>query len=128
METAVNRGMLTNETELVVANYEYTVTDVHVSSPPGIEDTPEQAQDDCALSNFDYEPDTFRKFFTTPFDQYKEHVGKAFTVLGHDTEAEQQVVDDGGEFEEMYRIRLEDGTEITAWGHEVCVLKYDKCH
>jgi len=90
-------------------------------------DSPEKARQDAALTNLWYHEDQFREFFTSPFDQYKDRIGQRFTVLGHDTEAEQDVVDGGGNFEEMYKIRFEDGTEITAWGHEVCLLDYDKC-
>jgi hypothetical protein len=86
-------------------------------------DTPEQAEKDRSITNLDYEPGVFRRYFTSPFDQYKERIGQAFTVLGRDEEAEAGLEN----HEDMYRIRFEDGTEITAWGHEVCVLNYENC-
>jgi hypothetical protein len=88
-----------------------------------MKDTVEQAQEDRSLNSFDYFPDVFRTYYTTPYQQYKDKVGMKFEVLGHDVEAENDLED----FEEMYRIRLEDGSEITAWGHEVCVLDYKDC-
>jgi hypothetical protein len=62
------------------------------------------------------------QFFTTPFNQYRNRIGQRFTVLGHNREAEDDIVRDGGDYEDLYRIRFDDGAEIDAWGHEVCVL------
>ena len=90
-------------------------------------DSPEKAKADSALTVLSYQEDQFRQFFTSPFDQYKDRIGQSFTVFGHDEKAEKEVVADGGNFEEMYLIRFEDNTEITAWGHEVCLLNYDEC-
>ncbi len=87
-------------------------------------DSPEYARSDRTIHRFDYKPGVFRSFFTTPFEQYKEHLGEHFTVVKQlpDSEAEE-----GGQGEDMYLIRFDDGTEIEAWGHEVCVLNYRKC-
>lgn len=81
-------------------------------------DSPEQALSDASITQLEYNPDIFRTYFTSPFDQYKHRIGQAFVVLGHDTESEKDLE----QFENMYRIRFEDGEEITAWGHEVCEL------
>ena len=87
------------------------------------QDSPERARADADLPGFSYTADVFRQFFTTPFEDYKEHIGKRFTVLGPDRESEKNL-----EYaEEMYKIRFDDGIEITAWGHEVCVLNYRHC-
>jgi hypothetical protein len=53
--------------------------------------------------------------FTSPYDQYREHNGKAFTVLG---EVDRSTYD-ADEVGTMYHIRLADGTEITAWPEEI---------
>ena len=85
-------------------------------------DSPEKAQKDSLLTQLDYEDGVFRKFFTTPFLQYKKHIGKMFTVI-----KTFDIEDSKGDKEDAYLIRLEDGTEIEAFAHEVCVLIYDKC-
>lgn len=90
-------------------------------------DSVEKAQEDRKLNVLSYIPDEFRQFFTSPFEQYKERIGQAFTVLGHDTLAEQDLVNDGSNFEDMYVIQFADGEKITAWGHEVCQLNYENC-
>jgi hypothetical protein len=64
-----------------------------------------------------YVPDHFRDRFVSPFEQYAERVGQPFVVLGRDFDAEANL----DEHELLYRIRFPDGTEITAWGEEVCV-------
>jgi hypothetical protein len=88
-----------------------------------MKDSPQIAREHAKLRRFDYEPDQFRQFFTSPFQQYAERIGQPFTVIGRDWDAEKDL-----EYpEEMYRIRFEDCTEITAWGHEVCVLILDNC-
>lgn len=89
-------------------------------------DTVEDAHADRKVSVYDYEPDSFRRFFTTPFDEFAERIGEPFTVIGHETEDERSMANDGA-FEDLYRIRFADGQEISAYGHEVCVLNRDKC-
>ena len=39
-----------------------------VSRP--VADTPEQARIDCRLQSYDYTPGVFRKYFTSPYQQY----------------------------------------------------------
>lgn len=70
----------------------------------------------------DYHEDKFRTYFTSPFDLYKDRIGQQFKVLGHDEKAESELET----FEEMYLIEFNDGSKITAWGHEVCKLNYEK--
>lgn len=89
-------------------------------------DSTQQAQRDAKISSFDYQEGVFRQFFTTPFEQYAEHIGKQFEVVkqtrpGQDETDKQEAEDD------MYLIRFLDGLEIDTFGHEVCVLNYDKC-
>ena len=52
------------------------------SRPVG--DTPEQARIDCRLQSYDYTPGVFRKYFTSPYNQYAQqsagvHRGQAPT-------------------------------------------------
>lgn len=89
-------------------------------------DSAEQAGDDALFTRFDYHEDQFRRFFTTPYEQFKAFIGKPFTVVNRLKNSEDAA---GGEGEAMYRIRFDaDGAEINAYGHEVCVLDYGKCH
>lgn len=83
-----------------------------------MQDSPELAKQDSLLTHFDYKPDVFRKYFTTPFMQYREHIGKTFTVLDAAHAARSQLES----YEHMYTIKLSSGEIIIAWGHEVCEL------
>ena len=56
-----------------------------------------------------------RDTFQSPYEQYAEHVGKSFKVIGPHTEG----VDP--EVGPMYDIRLSDGEVITAWPEEIYV-------
>lgn len=60
-----------------------------------------------------------RKTFWSPYDEMKEHIGKKFTLLRSLTKEE---IGDPECEGEMFKIRLEDGEEITAWFEEI----YDK--
>ncbi len=84
------------------------------------DDTPELAISDCGLVDFNYEKGQFRRYFTTPFTQHSNHIGKEFIVVKRLPDAEP--VDEGVEGEDMWLIRFEGGIEIEAWGHEVCLL------
>ena len=77
--------------------------------------------EECQKSLGAYIPNQFRKKFFTPFHEYVEFVGKPFVVLGPDKKASKKLE----EFEYMYRIRFEDGTEMTACGEEVCLTASD---
>jgi hypothetical protein len=91
---------------------------VEESPVPSPEEEAIAARAESAAKRFwPYTVDVFRERFVSPFQRYASRIGQRFTVLGHDTEAE----NDLEQFEPMYRIRFEDGTEITAWGEEVCV-------
>jgi hypothetical protein len=95
-----------------------------VSRP--VADTPEQARIDCRLQSYDYTPGVFRKYFTSPYQQYAQHVGRPFTVVKRQPDAEGP--DEGTTADDMYLIRFEgDALEITAWGHEVCQLIRANC-
>jgi hypothetical protein len=89
-------------------------------------DTPDKAKQDAALTSLDYKHGEFRKYFTSPYDQYKEHIGKAFTVI-RQTQSLKLATDEEEGKDDMYLIKLETGEEIEAFGHEVCVLNYSKC-
>jgi len=56
----------------------------------------------------------WRETFQSPYDQHAEHVGKGFKVVTWG-------FPDGEEAGVLYRIRLEDGSEIEAWPEEVQV-------
>jgi len=59
-----------------------------------------------------YKPGRFRRRFWTPYEQYRARMGQRFKVVrGHRRRVP------GGL---LYRVRFEDGTEIDAWGEEVC--------
>lgn len=88
------------------------------------EDTVNRAFLDARITGFSYVPGHFRKYFTSPFQQHIEQIGLPFTVVKQLPNAEDP---DGGDGEEMYLIKFEDGQEIEAWGHEVCKLRYDEC-
>jgi hypothetical protein len=94
-----------------------------------VPDTAEEAIKDAKITDLFYYEDCFRSYFTSPYNQYDEHIGKPFKVLGHDTEAEAEAEADADleHPEDMYKIQFEDGTIITAWGHEVCILDRLKC-
>ncbi len=93
--------------------------------PSDFRDSPALAKRDAQITDLHYEPGEFRQYFTTPFEQYAAHIGKPFEVVKQLPDAEP--AEEGGEGEDMYLIRFEDGTEIEAWGHEVCVLDYEHC-
>lgn len=88
------------------------------------QDTPEQAWKDQVRGIYDYEPECFRRFFTSPFEQYHEHVGKSFIVIRRLPDAEP--AEEGSPGEDMYLIQVETGEEIQAFGHEVCLLYDDE--
>lgn len=58
---------------------------------------------------------TYRKTFTSPYDQYADRRGQHFTVVGKVDPASY----DYDECGIMYHIRFDDGTEIQAWPEEV---------
>lgn len=89
-------------------------------------DSPEIARRDRAITVLYYREGQFRQFFTSPFQQYAEHVGKPFTVVREIRPLTLATDETEGE-DDMYLIRFEDGTEIEAFGHEVCVLDYEQC-
>jgi hypothetical protein len=61
---------------------------------------------------------TYRKLFTTPFEQYARHEGKPFEVLGViDTPDENHDAD----VLPVFRVRI-DGEEIEAWPEEVLIF------
>lgn len=59
-----------------------------------------------------------RNHYWTPFDQYKEHIGKLFSIIGFqsaaDAEEENSVP--------LFRIKLETGEEIDAWEEEIFAI------
>jgi len=86
---------------------------------------PEQDRERKAFpSPCNYTPGNFRQTFRTPFEQYAHRIGHKFTVVKEYTHEE--LFGPGGllegweEGDTMYRIRFEDGSEIVAWGEEVC--------
>ena len=87
-------------------------------------DSPEQAKQDSHFLHLTYEQGVFRQYFTTPFQQYKSRIGTSFEVVKQLPNAE---APNGETGEDMYLIRFEDGEEIHAYGHEVCVLNYNQC-
>lgn len=58
----------------------------------------------------------FRTHFTTPYDQYADREGQAFT---HVHTIDKPDADHDAEVLPMYTIRFEDDTEIDAWPEEV---------
>jgi hypothetical protein len=92
----------------------------------GFIDTAERAKADSRITVLDYDDTKFRGFFTSPFDQYAEHIGKPFTVVRQIRPLKLATDEEEGE-DDMYEIRFEDGTTIEVFGHEVCILHYDKC-
>ena len=91
--------------------------------------TEEEATEACRAESrkhvWPYVPGVFRERFVSPFEQYADRVGQRFTVLKE--YAEEELYGEGGMLrgwepgDTMYRIRFTDGTEIDAWGEEVCV-------
>lgn len=67
----------------------------------------------------DYTVGNFRKTFRTPFLEYAHRIGHNFTVIRELTDKEKDLEDNS---DLMYLIRFEDGSEIVAWGEEVCEL------
>lgn len=90
-------------------------------------DSEEKAKRDAAITVLHYKEGQFRQFFTSPFVEYKERIGQRFTVVREIRPAKLPTEEEEGE-DDMYLIRFEDGTEIDAFGHEVCILNYEKCH
>lgn len=58
----------------------------------------------------------FRTHFASPYDQYRDRVGQAFT---HVRTIDQPDATHDEEVLPMHVIRFEDGTEIEAWPEEV---------
>ena len=95
-----------------------------VSRP--VADTPEQARIDCRLQSYDYTPEVFRKYFTSPYQQHGQHVGRPFTVVTREPHAEG--LDEGTTALLCTSfVSRGDALEITAWGHEVCQLMGAHC-
>lgn len=66
--------------------------------------------------NIDYTEGDYRKIFWSPYQEFAERVGESFELVKVlPGEAE----DCDGEPYDMYRIKFQDGTEITAWPEEV---------
>lgn len=57
-----------------------------------------------------------RESFWTPYEQMQEHIGKKFDVVRELTAEE---IGDSKCEGELFKIRLEDGTEIDAWFEEI---------
>lgn len=91
-----------------------------------MQDSAEKAIRDRVIRYFDYKDGVFRRFFTSPFEQFAQHVGKPFVVVKQ-TRALKLATDDECGEDDMYFIRFDDGVMIEAFGHEVCVLNYGKC-
>jgi len=89
-------------------------------------DSPEIARRDSRITALNYHEGKFRKFFTSPFQQHAAHVGKSFQMVKEIRPIKLETDESEAE-DDMYLIRFEDGTEIEAFGHEVCVLDYEKC-
>lgn len=92
-----------------------------------MQDSKELAIRDAQIRSFEYNPGVFRKYFTSPFNQYKDFVGKPFKVL----KTIQPLIPETENFdteETMYHIEFTDcNTKIDAFGHEVCQLQYELC-
>lgn len=58
-----------------------------------------------------------KEVFWTPYEQYKEHNGKRFEIIGEVTEGIDEEIKG-----ELFNIRLEDGTEIQAWFEEIYIV------
>ena len=110
----------------IVAVYETNILGDRIRQVEALKDSPELAIRDKAITNLHYHEGQFRQFFTSPFEQYAEHIGKPFTVV-KETRPGKPETDESEAEDDMYLIRFEDGTEIEAFGHEVCVLDYEKC-
>lgn len=100
-----------------------TDKDKEAKVPP---DSPEKAVRDRAITTLEYHEGVFRQFFTTPYSENSEHVGKPFKVLRQVRPSKWGTKNDEDE-DDMYEIQFEDGTKIQVYGHEVCVLDYEKC-
>ena len=74
--------------------------------------------DNCGDCTHELVPDSFAKEFRTPYEQYADRRGQAFTV-------ERIIMEPGPDFDEevlpMYAIRFPDGEKISAWPEEVLV-------
>ena len=90
------------------------------------QDSPKRAKEDQFITVLHYMEGVFRSHFTSPFEQYHKHVGKPFTVLHRIRPSRAESSRHDAE-DDMYMIRFADGTEIEAFGHEVCILNYAKC-
>lgn len=88
-------------------------------------DSVDKAKRDRQITTLHYHEGVFREFFTTPYSDQSKHVGKKFDVI---IQTRKSGMEDGEHVDDMYLIRFEDGTEIQAYGHEVCVLDYERCH
>lgn len=106
-------------------NDETMITDMLTFSvleePKRYKDTPGQAEDDARLTSFFYDKTKFRKYFTTPYQQYAKYIGMPFKVIRRDAKASKEAGED------IFLIKFADGTKISAWGLEVCKLNRRKC-
>jgi len=91
-----------------------------------MKDSPEIAHRDKIITVLNYHEGQFREFFTSPYRQYAEHIGKPFHVVKKIQPSKEETENSDGQ-EVMYLIRLEGKIEIEAFGHEVCVLDYENC-
>lgn len=89
-------------------------------------DSPELAIRDKIITSLHYKEGVFRKFFTSPFQEFKRFVGKPFIVLNQIRPLKIETDDSEAE-DDMYQIQFDDGTIIDAFGHEICQLEYQKC-
>lgn len=92
-----------------------------------MQDSKELAIRDAQIRSFELYSNVFRKYFTSPFNQYKDFVGKSFKVLTQIRPFIPSTEDVDGE-DDVYSIQFTDcNTIIHAFGHEVCQLKYELC-
>lgn len=92
-----------------------------------MQDSKELAIRDSNITSFDYTPGSFRNYFTSPFDQYKNYVGKPFNVLKIIRPMMPETKNSDAE-DDMYSIQFTDcESKIDAFGHEVCQLNYESC-
>lgn len=89
-------------------------------------DSKELAIRDSKITCFDYHEGLFREFFTSPYEQYAPRIGQKFSVVEQLRPSKEETETSEAE-DDMYKIRFEDGEEISVFGHEVCQLIYEKC-
>ena len=68
------------------------------------------------MMNIDYTVGDYRNKFWSPYEEFAKRIGQPFSLVKVEKNASENC---DGTMSDMYRIKFQDGAEITAWPEEV---------